>query len=61
MILSPEEIKQLEDLKFQAAKKNCLIIHKSDEFKVFRKQAQTLIFIGKRESLKTLEKLIKKL
>jgi len=61
MILSPEEIKQLEELKFQAAKKNCLVIHKGEEFKVFRRQAQTLIFIGKRDSLKNLEKLIKKL
>lgn len=61
MILSPEEVKELERLKTEAARKNCPIIHKGDEFKVFRKQGQSLIFVGKRDNLKSLEKFIKKL
>lgn len=61
MILSEKELQTLKDLREQAAKRNCVVSHVGNEFRVCRKVGGNVVFVGKRNTLKDLEKLIKKI
>lgn len=60
MILSADELNVLKDLREQAAKRNCVVSHVGNEFRVCRKVNGKIVFVGKRNNLNDLAKLIKK-